>query len=299
MMSRFRLAVPVAVAAAIFGSLLPSTADADERVCEWDSDARAHICKIVRRAEAGGPARSVDIDGPGPLPLIWSRTLSNGLPGATFTCYVEETIGGVVNEVFGVGWAVFITNSDTGEMRLAGFDCEYPGEDPPQPPPPPPTPGEIVEESRAVVELTTGLSPSAARRGVSQLETWLWCEGAQTTTLNPSLGGYEIKAEIGLESVVWAIDGPDGAVTRSAEVCGSAPAATSDGFGAAARWTPNEAGVSAIVQTAMWGGTWSLTYTDPALGTFDLGTFPFPSVPVVSEPISYEVYEIQSVGVGP
>lgn len=272
---------------------------AGERQCVWDDQAEAFVCTIIRRASPGGTAVEVDIDGPGPLPIVWSRRLSNGLPGALYDCYYEETVGAELNQVFGVGWAVLITNSDTGEIRLAGFDCEYPGEDPPQPPPPPPTPGEIVEESRAIVELEMGLSPSAAQRGVSQLETWLWCEGEQSATLNPSLGGYEITAVIGVESVAWAIDGPDGAVTRSADGCGSAPAPTSDGSGAAAFWTPNEAGVSAIVQTATWGGTWSLTYTDPTLGSFDLGTFPFTSVPVVSPPVTYEVYEIQSVGVGP
>ena len=292
-----RLVLALAVVAVLAAADTP--AFAAERQCDWDDQAEAFVCVIIRRAEPGGPVRSVDIDGDGPLPIIWSRTLSNGLPGAIYDCYYEETVGGELNQVHGVGWAVFFTNADTGEMRLAGFVCEYPGEDPPQPPPVPPAPGDIVEESRAVVELETGLSPSAVSRGVSQLETWLWCEGEQSATLNPSLGGYEITAEIGLESVVWTIDGPDGVASRIADGCGTAPSHATDSSGVAARWTPNEPGVSGIVQTATWGGTWSLVYTDPTLGPLDLGVFPFPSVAVTSPAIAYEVYEIQSVGVGP
>lgn len=285
--------------AVLLASVTPHPAVAADRRCDWDDLAEAFVCVIVRRAEPGGPARSVDIDGDGPLPIVWSRTLSNGLPGATYDCYYDVVIDGEVNEVHGVGWAVFYTNTDTGELTLAGFVCEYPGEDPPQPPPTPPTPGDIVEQSRAVVELTTGLSPSASRRGVSQLETWLWCEGAQTATLDPTLDGYQIVAEIGVESVTWAIDGPDGSAVRSADGCGTAPPPASNGAGAAARWTPNEPGWSTIQQTTSWGGSWSLTFTDPVLGPVNLGTFAFPLVAVASPAVQYEVYEIQSVGVGP
>lgn len=291
------LAAIVAVAASAIAITPDASVDAQSRSCEWDDLANALVCTIIRRAEPGGPAIERDIDGPGPLPIIWSRQLSNGLPGALYDCYYEETVGNTTTEVFGVGWAVFMTNRDSGEIRLAGFDCEYPGEDPPQPPPPPPTPGAIVEQSRGLTELTTGLSPSAARQGVSQLETWFWCEGAEAITLNPTLDGYSIVAQVGVDGLVWQIDGPDGSIERTADSCGSEPHPDSDGDGAAARWTPNEPGVSTIVQTATWAGSWSLTYTDPTFGTFDLGTFPFPAVPVVSAPITYEVYEIQTVGV--
>ena len=286
----------IGMASALGVATSPATGHAEPE-CWWDEAAKTTVCRIVRRATAGGPPIRRDIDGPGPLPIIWSRQLSNGLPGAIYSCYSVETVGNTTTEIFGVGWAVLLTNRDTGEIRLAGFDCEYPGEDPPQPPPPPPTPGAIVEQSQGLTELTTGLSPSAARRGVSQLETWFWCDGAEAITLNPALDGYSIVAQIGVDGLVWQIDGPDGSMQRTADSCGSEPDPNSDGDGAAARWTPNEPGVTTIVQTATWAGSWSLTYTDPTFGPFDLGTFPFPTVPVVSAPISYEVYEIQTVGV--
>jgi hypothetical protein len=283
----------------ILVSLLPTPARADERLCAWDGDARAYVCKIVRRAEPGGPARSVDIDGEGPLPIVWSRILSNGLPGATFDCYYEALADGEVTEVHGVGWAVFFTNAATGETTLAGLVCEYPGEDPPQPPPPPPDVDWFVEDQRQVLALETGLSPSAERRGVSQLPTWFWCNGPQSTGLALSLDGYQIAAEVGIESVVWSIDGPDGVTERSAPGCGAEPAIDSSGEAAAATWTPNESGESVIVLTTTWSGTWELTYNDPTFGAVDLGAFDLGTLEVDSEPVLYEVYEIQTVGVGP
>jgi hypothetical protein len=151
---------------------------------------------------------------------------------------------------------------------------------------------------REIVELDTGMSPSAERRGVSQLETWFWCDGDAPITLELGLDGYAIEATVGLERVEWVIDGPDGVIVREAETCGTEPPVGSDGDGAAATWTPNEPGVSTIQLHAWWSGSWWLTYTYPGLTPLVLGPFDLVFDDVTSDPISYEVYEIQSVGVG-
>jgi hypothetical protein len=272
---------------------------AQDRTCAVDEESRLYVCTIFKRASPGGPQVEVDVDGSGPLPIVWSRRLSDGLPGASFSCFREETDGLTTTQVFGVGWAVFVTDRDTGASRLVGFDCEYPGEDPPVPPPLAPSPGAIVEQSRDLLGLEIGLSPSVERRGVSQLETWLWCEGPQSVTLDPELDGYSISAEVVVASVLWRIDGPDGVVELGSDSCGRAPLVGSDGGSAAAGWTPNEPGVSSITQSVSWAGSWSLRYEDPAVGLIDLGTFPFPAVTVVADPVLYEVYEIQTVGIAP
>lgn len=253
----------------------------------------------VKRTTQGGTELMVDLAGPAELPLVWSRVRSSGPPGATFNCYYEVTEGNTTTQVVGVGWAVFITNTETGEFRLADFVCEYPGEDPPQPPPPPPGIDRLIEDQREVLALETGLSPPVERRGVSQLATWFWCDGPRSTSLDLSLDGYRIVAAVGVERVAWTIDGPDGVTERSADGCGEAPPADSSGETAAATWTPNEPGTSTILLTTTWSGIWELTYTDPTFGAVALGTFDLGALEVESEPISYDVYEIQSVGVGP
>jgi hypothetical protein len=288
--------VVLVAAAATFGSA--ATAKAEEQ-CVLDLTSQDFICTIILHERPGGPPLDVDLDGPGGLPIVWSRVSSNGLPGATFTCYYEEVNGTETTQVFGVGWAIIITNTDTGEVRLADFVCEYPGEDPPQPPPPPPDVDQMVRDQRRVFELDTGLSPPVERRGVSQLETWFWCDYDAPRDLILSLGGYEIDATVDVVSVTWTIDGPDGLIERTATDCGAEPAVRSTGADAAATWTPNEPGDHRIQLTARWEGVWSLGYVDPAFGVVDLGVFDLGSVDVAAAAFDYSVYEIQTVGVAP
>ena len=132
---------------------------------------------------------------------------------------------------------------------------------------------------------------------MSQLPTWLWCDDASTVDVVAEVPPYRASARAVVTEVSWTIEGPDGTITKSADRCGSAPDVDSDGSDAATTWTPNLPGTSTITMTTTWSAQWTYTYVDPFAGSVMIGTFDLGEIPMRSEPFSYEVYEIQTVGV--
>ncbi len=162
---------------------------------------------------------------------------------------------------------------------------------PPPPPPPPPTPGQVVDDIAELLELETGLSPPPdGIGGVSQLDTWFWCDNSGPVTASATLNGWTVTATATITLLTWTVSGPDGTVDATGTDCGTEPDPFGDGEGAAAIWTPNEPGAYSIVLTAEWGGSFTRTY-GAISQTVDLGTIS------LSEPaVPYSVVEIQTVG---
>ncbi len=274
-----------------------SSALAQTVSCSENSEGE-YTCVVVVPSPA--PNVTTDLGGPVGPPLRWSRTRIQDSVGAPPSCGARtvDTPAGPVSE-WGIPWLIVIQNSETLEFVLIRLDCQYSGEDPPEPPPPAPDLEQIAVDQDAVFSLATGVNPPQERRGVSQLPTWLWCSNAGPVDVEATVWPHRASARAVVTNVTWTIEGPDGIAERSAQECGSEPDPDSDGSAAAAMWTPNEAGVSTITLTTEWSAQWTYTYFDPVLGAVDLGTFDLGTVEATSAPIAYEVYEIQSVGVGP
>ena len=288
-------------AASLFAMLVllpPSTATAQDVGCSRDPVTGVLECVVVKPPESPDVEQEIgNTVGP---PLKWSRTRIQDNVGAPPSCSSREvdTPTGPVLE-WGVPWLIVIQNTETGDFVLIRLECQYSGEDPPEPPPPPPDLAEIATDQGAAFALETGLNPPQERRGVSQLPTWLWCSNAGPVDVEATVWPHRASAHAVVTNVTWTIEGPDGSIERSAEDCGSEPDPDSDGSAAAATWTPNEPGVSTITLTTEWSAQWTYTYFDPVLGAVNLGTFDLGAIVLASEPIAYEVYEIQSVGVAP
>lgn len=288
----------LAVSACVLIGFSGEPTEAQEVACSQNSEGE-YTCLVV--AARVSPNRSVDIGGPSGPPLVWARTFVPDNLGAPPACErVVDTPAGPVPEQ-GRSWLITIRNSDTGQLVLVRSECQWSDDAPPDAPPPTPSVQSLVSDSDvgSAFALDTGLSPPQNRRGVSQLPTWLWCSNTGPVDVEATVLPHRASAQASVTKVTWTIDGPDGRVDRVAAECGSEPDIESDGSSAAAIWTPNEAGHSTITLTAEWSAQWTYTYFDPVLGAVDLGTFDLGVIEVDSEPISYEVYEIQSVGVGP
>lgn len=278
--------------------VVPLHVTAQDVGCSRDPLTGVLECVVVKPPIAPDVQQRIG-DSVGP-PLEWSRTRIQDNPGAPPSCGSREvdTPAGPVIE-WGVPWLIVIQNTDTNAYVLIRLECQYSGEDPPEPPPPPPDLAEIATDQGQAFALETGVNPPRERRGVSQLPTWLWCSNAGPVDVEATVWPHRASAQAVVTKVTWTIDGPDGRIERSAQDCGSEPPLDSDGSAAAATWTPNEPGVSTITLTTEWSAQWRYTYFDPVLGAVDLGTFDLGAIVLASEPILYEVYEIQSVGVGP
>lgn len=285
-----RVLVGLALALATVTGTWSPFAYAQTRECEYDLDTEQLLCTITYTARPGGPELDVDLDGPGGLPLSWRRVLSNGLPGATFICYYQTTDGVTTTEFRGVGWAVYLINTETGEVLSLNFDCEWPGEDPPQPPPPPPTAGELAQSAKDLLTIETSVNPDQNAGGITGLDSWLWCTDPGERATGVSLRGWTATATMSSASYVWTIAGPSSAQRHSTS-CGSAPQRGSvTGGDAAAIWQPQTKGEYQIVLTSTWWGTWTLEYGGVVTGTFILGP-----VEIDAARVTYPVDEFVAV----
>ena len=106
-------------------------------------------------------------------------------------------------------------------------------------------------------------SPSGAIGGLTGLESWFWCEDPGAISTGVTLRGWTASGGVDVVQLGWEIDGTDSLVDTST-ACGSeeAPSVT---------WTPQTKGDYAIVLTAVWAGTWDLTWNGIPMGTFPLG----------------------------
>ena len=296
----------IVLAAAVMIAAPAGPAAAQEAECKQVG--RRVECYIRIIGQPGGPPVAQPLGEY--VPFVWERRRSNGLPGATFTCYreypgVDENGVDVTVQEWGTGWVIVVFDASAGasfdeiESWITWyFDCEFPGEDPPQPPPPPPTPDQVRDAFADALVVPTELSPPPAWGGLTGLDTWFWCASPGPVALDPPLvlDGYTVNATMTPLLYTWAIAGP-AAVGFSGASCGAEPTDEA-GAGAAWVWEPQTAGVYTVSLTTDWTMTWSLTY-DFGDGPVLLPQTVYPGpIPVAGPPVDYPVDEYRGVLTG-
>ena len=272
MTSRSRLAAGI-VLVALF--VVPGRVHADEKRCEIESESGKLVCTLIA---SPGPPRVVRLSDD--LPLVWMRLEWNDADGLSRDIGCIRTAGGI--QEIGVAWVVALYNTDTGEQLYLDMTCEWPGEDPPQPPPPPPTPEQLAQGNAYALTLQPVLSPSTDIGGLTGLDSWLWCDDPGTVAADAALNGWIAAGSVEVVQVGWEINGPSGTVVNTA-TCGSeeAPAVT---------WMPETMGEHSVVVTAVWAGTWELTYNGIPMGSFPLGP-----LALTASAVPYSVDEYRGV----
>ena len=158
-------------------------------------------------------------------------------------------------------------------------------------------PAETDVQTRAVLTLETNVNPPAdGFGGLTQLETWLWCDDPGIVDVEARTSGSASRAEVGITELVWTITGPDGTDERRTTTCGTEPDPNGDGDGAAATWTPNATGEHQITLSATWNGTWTAEFYLDRYGWITAGPFPLDPLTITGETLTYPVVEIQTVG---
>ncbi len=186
---------------------------------------------------------------------------------------------------YGTIWLVVMTNIETGDVVAERVWCRFPDEPPPPIPPSPPTPGQVG--SRIVDLLVAEPAHSPLVRGLTGLETWLWCTGgSQVATAPGTLDGWTYVATVTRGGIQWGISGPE-TLRLTGSGCGSEQEPS-------ARWTPNLIGEYTITSDAVWTGSYTAIYnwagTIITAGPISMGT-----VVVSSEPVSFDVIESPGV----
>lgn len=259
------------------------------------------VCYIEIIGRPGGPPIEQPLGSH--VPFVWTRQQSNGLPGATFTCYreypgVDSSGQPVTVQEWGTGWVIVVFDASTGggfddidSWITWTFDCEFPGEDPPVLPPPPPTPDQVREAFEDAIVVPIELNPPPIWGGLTGLETWFWCRSPDSVTLDPplTLGGYTVDATMTPLLYTWSVSGP-ATSGFSGPSCGTEP---TDETGASAAWVwePQTAGTYLVSLTADWTMVWSLTY-DFGAGAVTLPQTQYPGpIPVTGPTVEYPVDE--------
>lgn len=248
----------LATAFILVGALLamPARARADEKRCEIQSESGKLVCMLIA---SPGPPLAVRLSDD--LPLEWMRVEWRDADGLTRGVGCVRTVAGI--REIGVAWIVALNNTETGEQLYLEGVCEWPGEDPPQPPPPPPTAAQLAQDNAYALTLNPALSPSTDIGGLTGLDSWLWCDDPGTVAADAALNGWNASGAVEVVQVGWEVNGPSGTVANT-PTCGSedAPAVT---------WMPETMGDYSVVVTAVWAGTWDLTWNGIPMGTFPLG----------------------------
>lgn len=259
--------VLLVVAALVAG--VPGVVRADERRCKLDPDTGQLKCVLVAQPS---PPRSVRLSKE--LPLVWQRTPFD----------VPETIAqghgctrsvDAVNEV-GAGYIVTLINEVTLEQLYFDYVCEWPGDDPPEPPPPPPTQAELVEANTQALRIQPTTSPSSTIGGLTGLDSWFWCADPGTVATSVALRGWTAGGSVKVVQLGWEIDGPT-SIADTSTACGTEDAPS-------VSWTPETKGVYDLTLTAVWAGTWALTWNGVPMGSFPLGPISLTS-PIQAYPV--------------
>lgn len=246
-----------------------SSAAADTKECKLDPFSGELECTLIA---SPSPPRTVPLSED--IPLVWSRAEWNDSDGISHGRGCIRTVAGI--REIGVSWIVSLVNTDTGEQVYLEGVCEWPGEDPPEPPPPPPTPEQLALDNAQTLTLQPALSPASNIGGLTGLDSWLWCNDPGSVAADASLNGWVAEGAVEVVQVGWEVDGPSGTVTNTT-TCGSegTPAVT---------WMPETMGDYSVVVTAVWAGTWDLTWNGTPMGTFPLGPLSL-TAPAVPYPV--------------
>src|SRR5688572_26105773 len=245
----------VSAVLAVLAFPIGARADSD-KTCKLDQVSGVLECTLIVRP---APPRTVRLSKE--LPLVWVRlpwqdaeALSRG-----FGCV--RSVDGITE--IGAGYAVGIYNTVTSEQLYLDAVCTWSGEPPPQPPAPPPTRDEFAQDETQALTLQPALSPADEVGGLTGLDSWLWCDDPGPMPADVSLRGWTAEGAVEVVELNWQVDGPSGTVDSSAS-CGS-PEAPS------LVWTPETMGDYSVELTAVWAGSWVLSWQGIPLGTFPLG----------------------------
>ncbi len=196
---------------------------------------------------------------------------------------------------YGTIWLVVMTNVETGEVVAERVSCRFRDEPPPPIPPDPPTVGEVISETAPLLAAEPAYNPRV--RGLTGLDTWLWCTGgSQVSTAPATLRGWTYVVTAARSHVAWDITGPitDGAEPEVLELPGNGCGSEAD---PSAVWMPNVLGEYTLTAKGVWTGSVTATMNWEGItvtaGPFDIGT-----VTVESEPVPYEIIEHVGVLVG-
>ena len=228
---------------------------AQERTCKLDPDTGLLRCILVAQPS---PPRSVQL---GDLPLVWKRIplQMSELISRGIGCV--RTIGDVTE--IGAGYVIILENTETNEQLYFRYVCTWPDQPPPQPPPRPPTAGELRDANAQALALQPSINPSLSIGGLTGLDSWLWCQNPGPVATGVTLRGWTANGQVELVQVGWDVSGPDH-FSLTSPTCGSEemPAAT---------WTPDRVGDYGVTLTAVWAGSWDLSWLGVPMGTFPLG----------------------------
>jgi len=231
-------------------------ARADDRRCELDPDTGQLKCVLVAQPS---PPLSVRLSVE--LPLVWKRLPFNDweMVARGHGC-TRSTAD--ITEV-GIGYVVTLINTATLEQLYLDYVCEWPGGEPPEPPPPPPTKAELVQANTQALQVGPTASPPGSIGGLTGLDSWFWCADPGAVATGVTLRGWTASGAVEVVQLGWEVDGPGGTADTSTS-CGSEEAPS-------VSWTPETSGEYAVTLTAVWAGTWDLTWNGIPMGSFPLG----------------------------
>ena len=100
-----------------------------------------------------------------------------------------------------------------------------------------------------------------------------------------TLRGWTAAGAVEVVQLGWEIEGPAGTADTSSS-CGSEAAPS-------VSWTPNTRGDYSVLLTAVWAGTWDLTWNGVPMGSFPLGPI---SLTAPAQPYPVDEYRGELTG---
>ena len=294
--------ITVAIAATLLWSFAPTAQAPHNSICTLGdglyclASSKAGLKPtVVRVEEPGGSNSSVTVPA---TPIVWNRYY---IPRTAMIdpppCRRERETATEIIVTHGAIWLVQVINSDTGELLAPYVYCEYPGDDPPQPPPMPQPPSEVDNDTQQLLALEIETNPPGdGFGGLTQLDTWLWCNDPGTINVEARTSRSIATAQVHLTNLTWTITGPSGTETHTSTDCGTEPKPSGTGDGAATAWKPTRTGDHLITLDATWNGTWTAQLYLDRYGWLTAGPFPLTPLTITNAPLTYPVTEIQTVG---
>ncbi len=285
-MRALRFLVAFALSGVLCISTSVSPAAAVEIECGKNDKGKIMWCEVTELGTPGDPGGNVNVDLEY-VPYRWIR-----MELQTIECtelIVPPPPSPALPYREGTRWAIWLEDTRTGlEVGGPRVECVYPPADPPAPPPAPPTPGAVLQSLAPLLVLEPSHDPYV--RGLTGLDTKLWCTGGSQVSTEPiTLGGWTVQATAIRTGVSWNISGPESVTLPGVGGCGNAEAPS-------VVWMPNVTGAYEITVN----GTWTITYTASySGGGFNVSiTVPVGSLTISTTPLPFDVIESPGVLVG-
>ncbi len=286
------------LSALVVGALAPtfvavSSAAGVEIVCGYDAYGNETYCDVSVLGTDGDPGGNVAVD-LGYVPYRWFRVNQGSEWVRPDGVYIDCPPVPVPNADdpalppeldYGDVWVITMSHVETGEVVAVRYRCVYPDEDPPAPPPAPPTPGFVLSEIAPLLVLEPSHDPFV--RGLTGLDTMLWCTGGSQVATDPIVvGGWTVTATAIRTTVAWDIEGPEVVSLAGVGGCGrrAEPSMV---------WMPNVTGTYEITVSGTWMITYAAAYAEGDLN-FSI-TVPIGITTVAGEPVRFDVIESPGV----